>query len=96
MGNASWYCQAGRSPCAKGYPDRTGTDRYAAAGPALRAAICGVQSCTSWRGRTVIVNGQPVKLIDWCQCYWHQSIEKVIDLYHDVFVLTGGRVTISW
>jgi hypothetical protein len=71
-------------------------DAYAAAGPKLRAAICGVQSCTSWRGRIVYVDGQRVKLVDWCQCHYHESSEKLIDLYYDVFRLTGSSVTIRW
>lgn len=100
-GPASWYCNvfSRRGPissCMSGHPDTRGTDRFAAAGPKLRAAICGVQSCTSWRGRYVSVNGQRVQLVDWCQCYWHHSSEKVIDLYLDVFQLTGGTVTIRW
>lgn len=71
---------------------------YAAAGPGLRAAICGSQDCTSWRGRTVLVNGYAVKLVDWCQCYWKQSHEKLIDLFWDAWVKTGagGGVKISW
>lgn len=67
---------------------------YAAAGPRLRAAICGSQSCTSWRGRTVYVNGIAVRLIDWCQCHWHESNEKIIDLYKSVFDQVGSTVTI--
>ena len=96
VGVASWYCRAGVSICMKGHPDGPGIDRYAAAGPALRAAICGVQSCLSWRGRTVFVNGQRVVLVDWCQCHWRTHIEKAIDLYYDVFALTGSSVTIRW
>lgn len=95
-GLASWYCERGRSSCFFRHPDVAGYDAYAAAGPALRAAICGVQSCTSWRGRVVLVNGHPVRLVDWCQCHWHEPIEKLIDLYHDVYALTGGEVTIRW
>jgi hypothetical protein len=95
-GLASWYCKAGRSICHNAYPDTTGFDAYAAAGPGLRAAICGDQSCTSWRGKTVTVNGIPVKLVDWCQCYWKQPHEKLIDLYWDVFNVTGGNVIIGW
>ena len=39
-----------------------------------------------------------VKLVDWCQCYWKQSHEKVIDLYWDVFnsIDASKGVTISW
>ncbi len=77
---------------------RTGhnCDYYAAAGPALRAAICGVQSCTSWRNRVIYVEGIRIRLVDWCQCFWHQSNEKVVDLYWDVFARTGSHVTITW
>lgn len=92
-GNASWYCGPSAPICAHGFPMG---GAYAAAGPRLRAAICGVQSCTSWRGRTVSVNGVRVRLIDWCQCYWHQANEKIIDLYYGVFTRTGGRVVIRW
>lgn len=95
-GLASWYCRAGRSVCHSAYPDTSGFDAYAAAGPGLRAAICGDQSCTSWRGMTVTVNGVPVTLVDWCQCYWKQPHEKLIDLYYDVFEVTGGNVDIGW
>jgi hypothetical protein len=96
-GKASWYCKAGRSPCMKIHPDTAGFDAYAAAGPRLRAAMCGGnQASNCWRGRIVSVNGVRVILADWCQCGWHQSWEKVIDLYHDVFVVTGGQVTIRW
>jgi hypothetical protein len=69
---------------------------YAAAGPKLRAAICGVQSCTSWRGRKVLVNGREITLIDWCQCLWKTPDEKVIDLYKNVFDRTGSSVRITW
>lgn len=79
-----------------GHPDTSGFDAYAAAGPGLRAAICGTQSCTSWRGRIVTVDGVRVKLVDWCQCFWHDPNEKLIDLYYDVFKRTGSKVTIRW
>lgn len=95
-GNASWYCWPSYpSACANGFPYG---GNYGAAGPALRAALCGSQACTSWRGRTVYVNGVPVRLIDWCQCFWHQSNEKLIDLYHNVWEATGAQngVTITW
>jgi hypothetical protein len=95
-GRASWYCwSAYPSPCAKGFAE--GGD-FAAAGPGLRAAMCGNQASNCWRGRTVSVNGYPVRLIDWCQCHYRTSIEKLIDLYHSVWVKTGakGGVTITW
>ena len=90
-GNASYYCDAGSSPCTSGYPDGGGFDAYAAAGPKLRAAIG-----SGWRGTVVTVDGIRVKLIDWCQCYKGEPQEKLLDLYHDVFVRTGSPVTIRW
>lgn len=90
-GYASWYCDAGVSPCTAGYPDGGGFDAYGAAGPRLRAAIG-----PGWRGMVVLVDGIRVKLIDWCQCYEGESNEKLIDLYRDVFLRTGSPVTIRW
>ncbi|HET9850962.1 MAG TPA: hypothetical protein VFP56_00485 [Candidatus Limnocylindrales bacterium] len=90
-GNASYYCWAGSSPCTADYPDGSGFDAYAAAGPKLRAALG-----SGWRGRIVSVDGIAVKLIDWCQCYKGQSNEKLLDLYHDVYVRTGSPVVIRW
>ena len=89
-GTASWYCKAGVSSCASGYPGGL----YAAAGPALRVG--------SWRGRTVTVCGSGncvnVKLIDWCAC----GSGRVIDLYSDAFSrlapTSAGTVSVqvSW
>lgn len=93
LGKASWYCRPGVSICSKGYP---AGGLYGAAGPGLRAAMCGNQASNCWRGRTVYVNKIPVKLIDWCQCYWKQPKEKLIDLYYSVFLKTGGQVVIAW
>ena len=90
-GAASWYCEAGRSPCTVGYPDDGGMDAYAAAGPKLRAALG-----SNWRGRIIYVDGIRVKVIDWCQCYKGEAHEKILDLYYDVFARTGSRVTIRW
>ena len=90
-GNASWYCDAGVSPCTADHPDTSGFNAYAAAGPRLRAAIG-----PNWRGRVVSVDGIRVKLIDWCQCYQGESNEKLIDLYRDVFLRTGSQITIRW
>lgn len=90
-GYASWYCDAGVSPCTANYPDGGGFDAYGAAGPRLRAAIG-----PDWRGTVVLVDGIRVKLIDWCQCYQGSANEKLIDLYRDVFVRTGSPVTIRW
>lgn len=97
-GIASWYCnsdgsRAQRSICHNRYPDTSGFDAYAAAGPKLRAALGGGDR---WRGRVVTVDGIAVKLVDWCQCYAGESSEKVIDLYYDVFRRTGSSVTIRW
>jgi len=44
----------------------------------------------------VTVNGVRTKLIDWCQCYKGQPNEKIVDLYHDVYAITGGNVEIRW
>jgi hypothetical protein len=90
-GRASWYCDAGVSACTSNHPDTSGFDAYAAAGPRLRAAIG-----SGWRGMVVTVDGLRVKLIDWCQCYQGQSNEKLLDLYHDVYLRTGSAVTIRW
>jgi hypothetical protein len=91
QGVASWYCLAGQSPCTSGYPDGPGFDGYAAAGPRLRAAIG-----PAWRGMIVTVNGSRVKLIDWCQCHAGEPTEKLLDLYHDVYLRTGGQVVVRW
>lgn len=95
-GLASYYC------CTNGYP----SGNYAAAGPQLRVAMGGGYSSNAsqpWKGRIVTVCGSKgcarVKLVDWCQCYWKQSHEKVIDLYKGVFFNIGaerGIVTVSW
>ncbi|HJP90192.1 MAG TPA: hypothetical protein VJ850_14250 [Candidatus Limnocylindrales bacterium] len=90
-GRASWYCDAGISACTTNHPDTSGFDAYAAAGPKLRAAIG-----SNWRGMVVTVDGIRVKLIDWCQCYKGESNEKLLDLYHDVYLRTGSPVTIRW
>lgn len=90
-GGASYYCRAGSSPCTSGYPDGSGFNAYAAAGPRLRAALG-----SSWRGRIILVDGVRVKLIDWCQCYQGEANEKLLDLYYDVYARTGSSVTIRW
>lgn len=90
-GRASYYCRAGSSPCTYGYPDTSGFDAYAAAGPRLRAALG-----SGWRGSVVSVDGIRVKLIDWCQCYQGEPHEKLLDLYYDVFARAGSSVTVRW
>lgn len=90
-GRASWYCDAGVSACTVNHPDTSGFDAYAAAGPGLRAAIG-----PHWRGMVITVDGVRVKLIDWCQCYKGEPNEKLLDLYHDVFLRTGSPVTLRW
>jgi hypothetical protein len=90
-GTASWYCDAGVSPCTTDHLDTSGFDAYAAAGPRLRAAIG-----SNWRGMVVTVDGIRVKLIDWCECHAGESNEKLLDLYHDVYLRTGSSVTIRW
>lgn len=96
-GLASWYCKSGRSICMAAHPDTRGFDAYAAAGPALRRAMCGSSKSNCWRNRIVSVNGIRVKLADWCKCTGGSvGNEKLIDLYWDVFKKTGGNVTIRW
>jgi hypothetical protein len=91
-GRASYYCRAGVSICTVNHPDGAGFDAYAAAGPALRAAIG-----PDWRGRIVYVDGIRVKLIDWCKCTGgNTGVEKLLDLYYDVFARAGSRVVIRW
>jgi hypothetical protein len=71
-GTATWYCLPGQSVC----PWMAQGGNYAAAGPALRAALG-----AHWRGTTVVVSGRgqtvSVKLIDWCAC----GGGHVIDLF---------------
>jgi rare lipoprotein A (peptidoglycan hydrolase) len=91
-GNATWYCQPGRSACTRGYP---ASGPYAAAGPALRVG--------NWRGRwvTVRANGRAirVRLVDACQC---GNGRRLIDLYGSQFArlapLGRGvlRVSVTW
>lgn len=91
-GRASYYCRAGVSICTVNHPDGPGFDAYAAAGPALRAAIG-----AGWRGRIVYVDGIRVKLIDWCKCTGgNTGVEKLLDLYYDVFARTNSAVTVRW
>lgn len=88
-GIASWFCRPGYSRCSRGFP---ASGMYAAAGPALRAAL------GNWRGRLVYVNGVAVRLID-CNCGLNANL---IDLFASVFrrlaPLSQGRlrVTITW
>ena len=99
-GLASWYCNADDpsgpiSVCHYAYPDGPGFDAYAAAGPGLRAAIG-----SGWRNTVVQICGRRcvnVRLADWCKCTGGSvGVEKLIDLYYDVYVLTGSKITISW
>jgi hypothetical protein len=85
IGVATWYCESGVSVCTRGFP---ASGAYGAAGPALRAAL------GNWRGRTVYVNGVPVKLIDWCAC----SGAHVVDVYHSTWLRIPhpNSVTITW
>lgn len=105
-GPASWYCnrdgsRAVLSVCHYQYPDRLWQeDLYAAAGPALRRAMCGDVDSDCWRGQTVRVNGITIKLVDYCQCYRGLPKEKVIDLYYDAWLVAAaprsGFVEIDW
>ena len=96
-GRASWYCnnngsRAQISVCHYQYPDTGAYNAFAAAGPKLRAALG-----ANWRGKVVLVDGLRVKLVDWCQCLGGQSgVEKLIDLYYDVYARAGSSVTIRW
>lgn len=101
-GKASYYCSAKYPTCARGYPIGS---YVAAAGPKLRIAMGGgapTYAPDPWRGKTVKVckTGTStcvnVKLVDWCQCYWRQPHEKIIDLYYAPFSVVGGNVTITW
>ena len=99
-GLASWYCNfddpaVPHSICHNAYPDGPGFDAYAAAGPGLRAAIG-----SGWRNTVVFVCGRKcvqVRLVDWCKCTGGTvGREKLIDLYNDVYAVTGSKVTIRW
>ena len=96
-GRASWYCnkdasRAQISACHYQYPDTGAYNAYAAAGPKLRAALG-----SNWRGKVVLVDGLRVKLVDWCECHGGESgVEKLIDLYYDVYLRAGSSVTIRW
>ena len=99
-GLASWYCSYSQPVCRQGYGPGTYS---AAAGPTLRAAMGnGNQASKNYQGRIVkvcAISCAEVKLIDWCQCYWKQSNEKLIDLYKIVWDSIGagrGKVTVSW
>jgi hypothetical protein len=74
------------------YAYRTG---QAAAGPRLRAALG-----RNWRGRTVLVNGVPVRLTDWMGT---RDRAKVIDLDDGLFIRVCGplsmgvcEVSVTW
>lgn len=99
-GLASWYCNSDDpsgpySICHYAYPDGPGFDAYGAAGPGLRAAIG-----SGWRNTVVSICGRTcvrVRLIDWCKCTGGSvGVEKLIDLYYDVYVRTGSKISISW
>ena len=103
-GKVSWYCLAGVSKCARGYPSGS---MVAAAGPRLRIAMGGGAPTTApdpWRGKRVNVCVENttrcvrVTLVDWCQCYYKQGHEKLIDLYNKPWSDLGkpSRVTVSW
>lgn len=99
-GTATWYClPSWPSRCMKVHPNPAGL--FAAAGPALRAAIG-----RNWRNHLVTVraNGRAVvvRLADWCKCPGNHTI----DLYSGPFSTLSGRdpsspggvldVKISW
>jgi len=84
-GVASWYCKAGVSICAAGYP--AGTMSAAACGKLRRAMG------SHWRGKVVTVTHGSrtvtVRLIDWCG-----STTKLIDLYWEPMRRLGGSGTL--
>lgn len=101
-GVATWYClPSWPSKCMKVHPNPRGM--YAAAGPALRAALG-----RAWRNHLVkvtnLANGRSVwvRLADWCAC----GQGHTIDLYSGPFAMLSGRsfsspgggleVKISW
>lgn len=105
VGVATWYCLTGVSGCMFVHPGGL----YAAAGPALRAALGGGDHCAvgphCWRDRIVTVRNGPLRvtvtLADWCAC----GGGHVIDLYSDAMKVidpgyrTNGGVhaaLISW
>lgn len=90
-GVASWYCRPRRSACTAGH---RASGAYAAAGPALRAALG-----PAWRGQRVVVavggHAVTVELVDWCEC----PGGRLIDLYGSQFrrlaPLSVGLLTVE-
>lgn len=87
---ASWYCLPHRSACTAGFSP---SGLYAAAGPAIRAALG-----PGWMGQRVTVCtpdcGHPrasvvVRLIDFCQC----PGGRLLDLYAGVYAQLGPLST---
>ena len=64
----------------------------AAAGPALRRAL------GRWRGRVVHVNGIPVRLTDWCQCYGSRLVDLDVRTFARIASPSRGvvKVTVTW
>ena len=98
-GQATYYCWPGHGSICMAIHSNGGM--YAAAGPALRAAICGSSTSNCWRGKRIMVRGPAgsavVTLADWCRC----TGGHLIDLYHDVLVKVttnpwGAWVKLSW
>jgi hypothetical protein len=93
IGLATWYCLPGVSACMAIHP--TG-GMYAAAGPALRAALG-----SHWRGRVVTVCGSRcvrVTLADWCACGGGHTIDLYSDAFRQIAPLSSGvvGVVIRW
>lgn len=88
-GTATWYCNytdatVTASVCPAKFPDVSGIQYYAAAGPVTRLLFG--HSDADWRGHSVYVTSKAgftirVKLVDWCAC----GGDHVIDLFHDAF-----------
>ena len=95
-GRASWYCnndgsRAQISSCHYQYPDTGANNAYAAAGPELRAAL-GQLARPDGAGRRA--PGQARRLVPVLRR--PVGLEKLIDLYYDVYARIGSSVTIRW
>ena len=85
--SATYYCRAGQSRCAAGYPDGPGLDLYAAISPDFER----------WRGRSLDVSYQnhhvTVKVID-CNCQAHRAIDLYADAFLQLAPLGAGRIDV--
>jgi hypothetical protein len=88
-GIATWYCWPSGHPASRCTHGFSAGGAYAAAGPEIRAALG-----PHYKGKTVWVNGVPVKLIDFCAC----SGNHVIDVYHSTWITIPNQshVVVRW